>query len=119
MFFIELKSEDAVWLDLQNELFGESGLYILEGEVKIEEQTNSERQILVSKNPEMCGFEMRENTSVYLFGGEVFPEERFIEWNFVSSEKALIQQAKEDWKHKRFPKVPEDDGYVPLPSPKI
>lgn len=67
----------------------------------------------------MCGFEMGKNTMVYLFGVEVFLEERFIEWNFVSSQKALIEQAKEDWKHNRFPKVPEDDGYVPLPSLKI
>ena len=59
---------------------------------------------------------MSENATVYLFGGEPFDEERFIFWNFVSSSRDTIETAKEDWINHRFPKVPGDDDYVPLPQ---
>ncbi|WP_317130500.1 pirin-like C-terminal cupin domain-containing protein [Sphingobacterium olei] len=39
-------------------------------------------------------------------------------WNFVATNKEIIEQAKEDWKNHRFPKVSGDDGYVPLPGTK-
>ena len=43
--------------------------------------------------------------------------ERFIEWNFVSSQKERIHQAKQDWVNGKFPKVPEDDEeFIPLPG---
>jgi len=59
---------------------------------------------------------MGENTSIYIFGGEAFPEERFINWNFVSSSKERIEQAKNDWKAQRFPKVPGETTFVPYPE---
>jgi redox-sensitive bicupin YhaK (pirin superfamily) len=42
--------------------------------------------------------------------------DRVIEWNFVSSRKARIEQAKRDWVEERFPKVPGDEvEFIPLP----
>ena len=60
---------------------------------------------------------MSENSTVYIFGGEPFPEEHFIFWNFVHSDKAVIEQAKADWTAQRFPKVPNETDFVPLPKP--
>mgnify|MGYP001818578142 CR=1 FL=1 len=41
---------------------------------------------------------------------------RYIEWNFVSSRRERIEQAKDDWRAGRFPKVPGDDEeFIPLP----
>jgi hypothetical protein len=48
-----------------------------------------------------------------------FPEEHFIFWNFVSSDKELIEKAKKDWTAQTFPKVPGETEFVPLPEPKI
>ncbi|HRB73329.1 MAG TPA: pirin-like C-terminal cupin domain-containing protein, partial [Flavobacterium sp.] len=62
-------------------------------------------------------FEMAANTTVYIFGGEAFPEERFIFWNFVASSKELIEEAKERWQKQEFPKVPGETEFVPLPPP--
>jgi hypothetical protein len=59
---------------------------------------------------------MGANTSIYIFGGEPFPEERFINWNFVSSSKERIEQAKADWKAQRFPKVLGETTFVPYPE---
>jgi redox-sensitive bicupin YhaK (pirin superfamily) len=52
-----------------------------------------------------------------LLGGDPMAEPRYLSWNFVSSSEERIQQAKEDWRAQRFPKVPGDDTeYIPLPD---
>lgn len=54
-----------------------------------------------------------------LLGGEAFATERHAWWNFVSSSKERIEQAKADWREGRFPLVPGDpDEYIPLPDGK-
>jgi redox-sensitive bicupin YhaK (pirin superfamily) len=53
---------------------------------------------------------------VYIFGGDPFPEERFINWNFVSSDKAKLVDAKERWVKQEFPQIPGESGFVPYPS---
>ena len=54
-----------------------------------------------------------------LLGGAAFPEKRTIYWNFVSSSKERIEQAKDDWRtesHSAFPPVPGDAERIPLPD---
>jgi redox-sensitive bicupin YhaK (pirin superfamily) len=118
LYFIEIKSTKAQTLSIGDYLFGESALYILEGHIKSEGNTYEPKQILIANDSKLCEFEIGENTTVYIFGGSAFPEERFIDWNFVSSSKERLAKAKDDWKYQRFPKVPGETGYVPYPEPK-
>ena len=54
---------------------------------------------------------------VMLLGGEAFATRRHVFWNFVSSDRERIQQAKEDWRAGRFPTVPGDSAeFIPLPD---
>lgn len=54
---------------------------------------------------------------IMLMGGEAFPTRRHVYWNFVSSSRERIEQAKEDWVAGRFPKVPGDEvEFIPLPQ---
>ncbi|WP_341631090.1 pirin family protein [Sphingomonas agri] len=54
---------------------------------------------------------------VMLMGGQAFPNRRYVFWNFVSSSRDRINQAKADWKALRFPLIPGDDQeYIPLPE---
>ncbi|THF53090.1 pirin family protein [Flavobacterium supellecticarium] len=117
LYFIEIKSTSAQKVSIGNDLYGESALYILEGSIKSDGNTFDPKQILIAKDSTLCEFEMGENTTVYIFGGEAFPEERFIFWNFVASDKALIEAAKERWEKQEFPKVPGETEFVPLPPP--
>lgn len=116
LYFIELKSKERQLLNIGKELFGESALYILEGEIKSEENSFGSKQILIAKDTQLCEFEMMENTTVYIFGGIPFPEERYIDWNFVSSSKERLQQAKEDWINQRFPTIKGETKLVPYPG---
>ncbi len=58
-----------------------------------------------------------EGARVMLLGGEAFPEKRHVWWNFVSSRRDRIEQAKEDWRERRFATIPGDDEeFIPLPD---
>ncbi len=116
LYFIEIKSETGGKVKIGEELFGESALYILEGSIKDGGNTYEPKHILIAKDTKLCEFEMAENTTVYIFGGNPFPEERFIYWNFVSSSKSRIEKAKQDWVEQNFPKVPGETEFVPLPQ---
>lgn len=120
LYFIEIKCKSARKINIGEHLFGESAMYILDGNVIIEGNTYGARQLLVAKDTKLCEFEMSDNATVYIFGGEPFEEERFIFWNFVNSDKEVIEQAKVNWNdqnHHAFPLVPGDENdFVPLPK---
>ena len=54
---------------------------------------------------------------VMLLGGAAIGSPRHVWWNFVSSSRERINQAKDDWRQGRFPKVPGDeDEFIPIPQ---
>ena len=58
-----------------------------------------------------------QGTRVMIFGGDSMGSKRHIWWNFVSSSKERIEQAKEEWKTGRFDIVPGDaEEFIPLPG---
>ena len=118
LYFLELKSTHKQKLSIGRNLFGESGLYILEGSIETEGNTFLPKQLLVAKDASLCEFILNENSTVYIFGGEPFPEPRHIYWNFVASSPELIEEAKERWIRQGFPKVPGETTFVPLPEEK-
>ena len=118
LYFIEIKSSKKQKVNIGNDLFGESALYILEGSINSDGTNFGPKQILIAKVSSLCEFEMEENTTIYIFGGEAFPEERFIFWNFVATSPELIEEAKQRWINQEFPKIEGETGYVPLPENK-
>ncbi|NQD71890.1 pirin family protein [Sphingobacterium shayense] len=116
LYMLEITAAKDVTIDIGDQLFGESGLYILDGEIKNLGHTYGSKQILITKDAHLCSFSMKAGTTVYIFGGEAFVEERFIFWNFVATDKQTIEGAKELWRNHQFPRVPNDEGYVPLPE---
>jgi hypothetical protein len=116
LYLIEVKSKDVKTLKIGTELFGESGIYILEGSITSDGNTFGPKQLLVAKDSSLCEFTMQENTTIYIFGGEPFPEERFIYWNFVASDRSLIEMAKQRWLDQDFAPVPGESEFVPLPE---
>ena len=116
LYLLELKTTTRQTVKIGEFLYGESALYILEGAIESEGNVYGPKQILIAKESQLCEFEMHENTTVYIFGGEPFPEERFIYWNFVASSRERIEQAKTRWLEQSFPPVPGETEFVPLPE---
>ncbi|WP_026902442.1 pirin family protein [Pedobacter glucosidilyticus] len=117
LFMLEIKSSTKQVVNIGQHLYGESGLYILEGSIVHDENVFESKQMLVAKDSTLCAFTMMPNSTIYIFGGEAFPEERFIDWNFVSTSKELIEEAKHKWKTQTFPKIKGDEAaFIPYPS---
>lgn len=123
LYFIEIKTKTASKINIGSKLFGEVGMYILEGSAKIEGNDYGSKQLLIAKNASLCTFETNGATTLYLFGGEPFDDKRHMYWNFANSNRETIEKAKVDWENQNydaFPKIPGDDKeYVPLPKPKL
>ncbi|MEQ6165840.1 pirin family protein [Ekhidna sp. MALMAid0563] len=115
LFMIEIETEDTFDLHVKGQLSGEIGFCIVEGSINACDQKVEKGNMLVSKTDNECGLQIAAKSRVLLFGGEPFPEERHIFWNFVSSSKEKIEAAKESWRNKSFPQVPNDETYIPLP----
>ena len=95
--------------------YPERAAYVVEGEVEVAGQTFHGGQMLVFKPGQPVLFTASTPSAVMLLGGEPVGE-RFIDWNFVSSSKERIEQAKADWRAGRM-KLPDNDHdeFVPLP----
>lgn len=115
LYLLELKSQKECTVQIGDQLFGESAIYILEGGIRSEAHIFEPKQLLVAKESSLCEFTLLPNSTIYIFGGEPFPEERFIYWNFVASDKTLIETAKVKWEKQEFEKVPGETEFVPLP----
>jgi len=116
LFLAEIKASERTTITPGGDIFGEVGLYILEGAVENEGDRFEPRRIMIAKDGSLCRFTMEAGTTVYLFGGEPLPEERHIYWNFVASDPELIERAKKDWAGQQFPSIPGESGFVPLPA---
>ena len=116
LFMLDIFAQTTGTLDIKEELSGEIAIVVTEGSVKDGENEIMAGQMLISKTEDECKIELSENSRVLLFGGQALAEERFLYWNFVSSSKERLEQAKADWAAKRFPKVPGDNTYIPLPG---
>ncbi len=115
LFMLEIKTSKRQTLSIGKHLYGESGLYILEGSIESDGNQFEPKQILVAKDSTLCEFRIAANSTIYIFGGEPFPEERFIDWNFVSSDRSLIDEAKQKWRDQIFEKIKGETEFVPLP----
>lgn len=94
----------------------EVGIYVIKGKVSIAAKVYTPFEFIyigVDEISSICG---KEDSNFVLVGGKPFATPRYIWWNFVSSSKDRIEQAKSDWYHGKFGKVPNDDEFIPLPE---
>ncbi len=94
----------------------EQAVYVARGEIDYDGQTYVPGQLLVFGDDADAVITAREKSTLMIFGGEPLGE-RHIFWNFVSSRKERIEQAKADWAAGRIPLPPGDDQeWIPLPG---
>ncbi|GGD94025.1 pirin family protein [Planktosalinus lacus] len=116
LFMIEIKTEKQFELNTKNNLQVEIGICIVEGEIEACGTSIKKGNMMVSKVENTCNVTIKPKTHLLLFGGKPYEEERFIYWNFVSSDKNKLEKAKIDWKNNAFLKVPGDTTYVKMPE---
>ena len=117
LFYLHVVLQQGATFGLPKE-HSERGFYIVKGSVEVSGNVYHAGQMLVFTTGEDPLILAKENTTLMLLGGEPLGE-RFIWWNFVSSRKERIEQAKEDWKQGRIILPPNDNKeFIPLPDDK-
>lgn len=117
LFYLHVVLESGARFGLPKE-HSERGFYIVKGSIEITGNIYHAGQMLVFTPGVDPLIVAKESTTLMLLGGEPLGE-RFIWWNFVSSRKERIVQAKEDWKQGRIILPPNDNReFVPLPDDK-
>ena len=118
LFYLHVILQPGAKLALPKE-HSERGFYIVKGSVEVLGNFFNAGQMLVFNKGADPVILAKESTTLMLLGGEPLGE-RFIWWNFVSSRKERIEQAKEDWKQGRIILPPNDNKeFIPLPEEKL
>ena len=108
----ELQSGTAVALP---DGYSERAVFIAKGRLAVDGTTYQAGQMLVFTGDTPVRLQALEQAQLMLLGGEPVGA-RHIWWNFVSSSKERIEQAKQDWKTGRFAAVPQEHEFIPLPE---
>ena len=95
----------------------ERAVMLVDGAAELDGQTLDPFTLYVLRPGYAARLTSAGGARAMLMGGEAFQTRRYVFWNFVSSSRDRINQAKEDWKAQRFPLVPGDDQeFIPLPE---
>jgi redox-sensitive bicupin YhaK (pirin superfamily) len=111
---IHLRAGGAMPIDAEAD---ERGLYVAEGEASLDGRALDPATLYVLRPGIRATLRSASGGHVMLLGGAPLDGPRHVFWNFVSSSRDRINQAKEDWKAGRFALPPDDhDEYIPLPD---
>lgn len=115
LFYLHVVLQQGAKFALPKE-HAERGFYIVKGSIEVSGVSYNQGKMLVFSKAADPLITAKEETTLMLLGGEPLGE-RFIWWNFVSSRKERIEQAKEDWKQGRIILPPNDNKeFIPLPG---
>jgi redox-sensitive bicupin YhaK (pirin superfamily) len=89
---------------------------LVEGTVEIAGEAIAPGRLLVLRPAAKIAVIARSAARLMLLGGAKLDGPRHLWWNFVSSSRERIEQAKADWRDGRFPPVPGDGEFIPLPT---
>jgi redox-sensitive bicupin YhaK (pirin superfamily) len=114
-FYSEVTAQagTSVPLDPDHE---ERAIYLVDGEVEIAGERYEGPRLLIFRPGDRITVKAIKPTRMMFLGGDALEGPRHIWWNFVSSSKERIEQAKQDWKTGRFAAVPQEHEFIPLPE---
>lgn len=115
-FFAEVTLEAGATVTIPTEI-EERAICLLQGKMDIGSNTYGTGPLLVLEPAADVAITAVEPSKIVVLGGAPLDSRRHMYWNFVSSSRDRIEQAKTDWRERRFPLVPGDEEeFVPLPE---
>lgn len=94
----------------------ELGVYVVDGNIALNGEAVAAGALAVLKSNSTATIEAKSAARIMLCGGASLEGDRIVWWNFVSSSRARLELAKRDWRNKRFPEVPGETDFIPLPK---
>jgi redox-sensitive bicupin YhaK (pirin superfamily) len=114
LFYADVELEPGARLAIAAD-YEERACYIVQGSILADAETFERGRLLVFRPAAQVVIEAVSAARLMLLGGEPLGP-RHVWWNFVSSSRERIEQAKADWRAGRFGGVPGDDELIPLPE---
>jgi redox-sensitive bicupin YhaK (pirin superfamily) len=116
LFYVEAVMSAGSTLSLPTE-HEERARYVVEGAVGCDTDRTEAGRMLVFVPGASVVLRADAPARIVLLGGAPLDGRRYIHWNFVSSSRERIDQARREWREHRFPNVPGDEvEFVPLPD---
>ena len=109
----EMKAGSKLALPMEHE---ERGVYAVEGAVQLAGEPLPPLHLAVIPEGRPAVIEAATTARVMLLGGAKMDGDRHIWWNFVASSRELMEDAKVRWREQRFPPVPGETEFIPLPD---
>ncbi|NIX77580.1 pirin family protein [Microvirga terricola] len=114
-FYVEVRLEAGASAPL-DATYEERAVYVLDGEVEITGDRFEGPRLLIFRPGDRITIKAVRPSRMMFLGGTAMKGPRYLWWNFVSSSRERIEQAKEDWRTGRFAPVPEETEFIPLPE---
>ena len=115
MFYLDAAMEAGGTVELPTQ-YQERAVYVAEGEIAVEGSHYGPGQMVLFAADSTAAPVATMPSRTMLLGGAPLDGPRHIWWNFVSSSRERIEQAKRDWQLGAFAPVPGDDERIPLPA---
>ena len=112
--YVEIKLEPGAGIELPEA--EELGVYVVSGNIELGGQAISDGVLAVLKNGASASVSASGGAHLMICGGDALEGERIVWWNFVSSSRERLEQAKCDWKQGEFDDVPGEPDFIPLPE---
>ena len=109
----ELRAGASFVLPAEHE---ERALYVIDGEATLDGEPLPPEHLVVLAEGATVEISAQSPARLMLLGGAKMDGRRFIWWNFVSSSKERIEEAKQDWRALRLGRVPGETEFIPLPE---
>lgn len=118
LFYLNIEANAGYEFNFDLDQKSEGAVYVAGGIVKVGDQEYDKYNLIIFKQGTSINFTASEDAKIMVFGGEVFPEKRFIWWNFVATSEELIEDAKTRWNSREFGEVINEDAdnFIPLPA---
>ena len=113
--YIEVDMEEGATLDTPGSA-DELAVYSVNGEITIDGYSVPPGNMAVLNERTSATIVAKVRSKVMLAGGTSLEGERILWWNFVSSSRERLNQAKQDWLDRKFPEVPGETEFIPLPK---
>jgi hypothetical protein len=114
-FYTEVSAQQDVSVPLDPD-HEERAIYLVDGEIEIAGDRFEGPRLLIFRRGDRITVKTLRPSRMMFLGGDALEGPRHIWWNFVSSSRERIEQAKEDWKRGRFAQVPHETEFIPLPE---
>jgi redox-sensitive bicupin YhaK (pirin superfamily) len=115
MFYLHVEAPAGAIVELPDD-HEERAVHIVHGAILVDGVRHEAGAMLVFEPGTAASFTAVESTRAMLLGGAKSDGPRHIFWNFVHASNERIEQAKADWRAGRFPQVPGETEFIPLPD---